>query len=242
MKPRKFAYLAHRWLALVIVLQLLAWSVGGFLFSVLDIRYVRGETASALRPARPLDPAVLPDRLAAACESLHLPSIARAELIDRGLGPRWELRDEQSRLVACVLPDGVPAPALTRADAERLALGDFLHPVSVLNAILIEADAPTEYREKPIPAWQVALDHADAPRLYVHAATGEITARRNRAWRLFDFFWMLHTMDYRTRDDFNHPLLTAASLLAIATAGTGLALWVWRLLPSTRRARPLSAE
>ncbi|MBM4107491.1 MAG: PepSY domain-containing protein [Phycisphaerae bacterium] len=241
MKPRKFAYLAHRWLALFIALQLLAWSVGGFTFSVLDIRDVRGESAAAMRPPRPLDLDALPAPVADACRSLDLPPVARAELIDRGLGPRWELRDEGNRLAALLLPDGRTAPPLTRDDAERIALDDLLEPAAVRAARLIDADPPTEYREKPLPAWQVVFERSDAVRVYVHAGTGEIAARRNRAWRTFDFFWMLHTMDYQTRDDFNHPLLTIASLLAVATAATGLSLWAWRLLPSARRQRTAMA-
>ena len=36
-------YLAHRWLGLVVGLQLLLWSVGGFSFSIMHIKNVRGE-------------------------------------------------------------------------------------------------------------------------------------------------------------------------------------------------------
>ena len=38
MKWKKSLYLTHRWLALLISLQLLALSVGGCVFSVLDVQ------------------------------------------------------------------------------------------------------------------------------------------------------------------------------------------------------------
>ena len=44
MRLRKNVYFWHRWIALVVSLQLLAWSLGGFVFSVCDIDDVRGTT------------------------------------------------------------------------------------------------------------------------------------------------------------------------------------------------------
>ena len=43
MKWRKNLYFVHRWIALLVSLQLLAWSVGGFTFSILDIDNVHGD-------------------------------------------------------------------------------------------------------------------------------------------------------------------------------------------------------
>lgn len=57
--------------------------------------------------------------------------------------------------------------------------------------------------------------------IYVAANTGRVTARRNNAWRRFDFFWMLHTMDYQGRDDFNHILLIAFAGLGLAAVISG---------------------
>ena len=52
-----------------------------------------------------------------------------------------------------------------------------------------------------------------------------VTSHRNRTWRVFDFFWMLHTMDYRGRDDFNHALIKFVSLAAISLAISGYLLF-----------------
>ena len=56
-----------------------------------------------------------------------------------------------------------------------------------------------------------------------------MTARRNDRWRVFDFFWMLHVMDYRERENFNHPLLISMAGLALATVLAGLVLLVIRV-------------
>jgi uncharacterized iron-regulated membrane protein len=227
MKLRKSAYVTHRWLGLIVSLQLLAWSAGGFVFSILHIESVRGERDVGAPPYEPLGP----DVIAALPASARTPveqsvaagvPVGAVTLVDRGLGPRWEVRDTDGVFVAS------ETGRLTPDDAERVARRDFAHEPAGAVVELIETDPPIEYRAKPLPAYRVTLDHPKRPHLYVDARTGEITARRNRRWRVFDFFWMLHTMDYKERDDFNHPLLTGFSVLAMATSLSGLVLWTWR--------------
>ena len=60
--------------------------------------------------------------------------------------------------------------------------------------------------------------------VYVSEATGRVLERRNDAWRLFDFLWMLHTMDYWGRDDFNHPLIIAVTFGVLWLTATGIYL------------------
>ena len=233
MRARKTTYLAHRWLGLIIALQLLAWSLGGFVFSVLDIRAVRGELNSVMIEAHPFDLGSVPDHLRDAVGEAGV--CARLELIDRGAGPHWEARDSGGRLLVRLGLDGRPAGPISIEQAELIAMSDFVNDVGVASSGIIESDPPVEYRGRPLPAFRVELDHPTRTRIYVDAATGAITARRNRSWRIFDFFWMLHTMDYGGRDDFNHPLLTAASVLAILASGSGLTLWGWRASSRLRR-------
>jgi len=71
----------------------------------------------------------------------------------------------------------------------------------------------------------VQKDVGMVPYKIVAADNGDLVTRRNRLWRIYDFAWMLHIMDYREREDFNHPLLVSASFLALLVvlsgAGTG---------------------
>ncbi len=90
------------------------------------------------------------------------------------------------------------------------------------------ATSGVEFRGGRIPVYQVILDHPKRPHNYVCPLTGEVLKRRNNLRRIFDFFWMLHIMDYGAREDFNHWLLTGTSVLAIMTSASGLALWWWR--------------
>lgn len=225
----------HRWIGLFICLQLIAWSSGGLIFSLLDIRAVRGETEAreALIPLAEVDALALSPadaRLLTIEAGAAASDLSEITLRDRGLGPRYELYDSAGVPVSAVNPrTGVVVTRLAAAEAETLALADFAPDATVLKSSLIEEAADSgEYRGKRTPAWRVDLDHPKRPHIYVDAVTGEVLARRNRIWRTYDFFWMLHIMDYKHRDNFNHPLLTAASGLAFLTGSTGVWLWGWR--------------
>ena len=64
--------------------------------------------------------------------------------------------------------------------------------------------------------------------------TGQVRARRNEMWRWFDTFWMLHIMDYKTRDNFNHPVLIGFAGLALVSALAGFILLILRIQRSLR--------
>ena len=239
MKPRKATYLMHRWLGAIIAVQLLAWSVGGFVFSILDINDVRGASdANAIvhDPLTPDELGALPEAVAASIRQVGASEIGSVTFTARGLGAFWEVRSTQGKVIARLRPDGSEAGLISSDDATRIATRDFVQDAKARSAELLLDNPPTEYRGGALPAYRVELDHPKNPHIYIHAPTGQITARRNDQWRAFDFFWMLHTMDYAGRDNFNHPLLTIASVIAILTTIAGLSLWAWRFVPRKKRA------
>ncbi|MCH7513358.1 MAG: hypothetical protein IH947_05360 [Bacteroidetes bacterium] len=69
-----------------------------------------------------------------------------------------------------------------------------------------------EYCELPLPVWAVSYDHPDNATICVSAESRSFEAIRHRRWRIFDFLWMLHTMDYNSRDDFGIMLLKGFSV------------------------------
>ncbi|MGK5512375.1 hypothetical protein ACSNN5_30410, partial [Brevibacillus formosus] len=77
------------------------------------------------------------------------------------------------------------------------------------------------------------VDFADdnASTYYVSATTGAVLERRNDTRRWWDFFWMLHNMDYVDRMSFNHPLIITAGVAMAWLAVTGFWLLfrtMWR--------------
>ncbi len=227
----------HRWLGLAVGLQLLAWSIGGFTFSILDIDDVHGDLEKSTLPPPPLRAErvrVLPaDALAAAAAHGIAPEeVIRVQLRERFERTVYELFDaEENPLGVVDAVGGEVLPGISEEQAQAAALADFTPEARVLSVKLLDGEPPYEFRGGPMPVYQVILDHSKQPHLYVSPVTGQVLKRRNKLWRTFDFFWMLHIMDYRGRDNFNHWLLTTMSALAILTSSSGLLLW-WGRLPS----------
>jgi len=117
---------------------------------------------------------------------------------------------------------------LNETESVNLALNSFTGKVGIKNvAYLTEKNVALkhEYREKPLPAYAVTLNHDSGVVVYVAAELGEVTSFRNDNWRRFDFLWMLHTMDYRTRDNITNWVLRISSVLGLLTVLSGFLLY-----------------
>jgi hypothetical protein len=82
-----------------------------------------------------------------------------------------------------------------------------------------------------LPIWQVNFRDDANSAYYVSGTTGQILERRNDSWRWWDFFWMLHNMDYAKRTSFNHPLIIMVGFAMAWLAVTGFWLLfrtMWR--------------
>jgi exosortase/archaeosortase len=79
-----------------------------------------------------------------------------------------------------------------------------------------------------LPVWRVNFADEEETSLYVSMTEARVVARRSEKWRLFDFFWMLHIMDYEERHDFNNPLLITFSVSALLFAFSGIFLLFFR--------------
>lgn len=223
----------HKWAALIIGLQVLAWVAGGLVMSAIPIQKVRGEHNIAEQTAE-LDLAgVMSPGEAAAIAGITPTSVELRPWLGRtvyGFG-----RDQGASLIM----DAVTGEILSPIDADTaraVALADYAGEPAI-DAVTFFTEATWESR-RDMPTWRVDFADGEGTRLYVSAATGEVVARRNDVWRIFDFFWMLHIMDYSERTNFNHPLLILASLFALGMSLFGFILlfpWLGRML-SRRKA------
>lgn len=234
-------YALHRWISAFAFAQLAIWVVSGFFFAVVPMARVKGtplEGANALPLAMDttfVAPARILEQLATRG------AVTRMELVGTPHGAfyRGRVGKTRFRIDARTGEDR----NVDEEEARGIARRDQPGLPSVHHASLVERDAEIEYRDKPLPAWRVGLADNEGTVVYVDAITGEITARRNDVWRIYDFLWSLHIMDYRARERFNHPLLIGAASLGIFTVASGAVLWAVRLVRwIRRRARPAVAR
>ena len=117
---------------------------------------------------------------------------------------------------------------INKEEAIKIAAANFTgEPTLKSVEYLTNTNGHHEYREKPLPAWAVTFKHPTNTTLYVSSEFGRVESFRNNKWRLFDFLWMMHTMDYKQRDNFNNWLLRAFSIFGLLTIFSGFALfWV----------------
>ncbi len=221
----------HRRLGLFIGIQVLLWVSTGIYFAWTDIDEIHGDHLRG--PASQIDfdeNWISPSRAATTLGPAYR-NLAGLELVRIAGSTFYQLHSAQEpgRMALVDVHTGVVRPPLDRNEAMDLAREHFVPDGRIVNAVLLESadvGAHHEYRGGSLPAWRVEFDHPSKVHVYVSAEGGEVTKFRTRKWRIFDFLWMLHTMDYLGRDDINNPLLRSASLLALLLVITGF--WLWR--------------
>lgn len=132
---------------------------------------------------------------------------------------------------------GEPMPPVSAAQAKAIADAAWKaadKPKS--KASLVTTESP-EYRAA-LPAWRIAYADPDATSVFVARDTGRITAVRTGTWRLYDFFWSLHIMDWKNHENFNTWWLLAFAIggLLLGLAGTALLVMRWPIRRRRRRA------
>lgn len=211
----------HKWLAVLVGVQLLIWFSSGLLMSALPIERVRGEHIAEPKLGLIELPGAATSSPAAVLVEVGQPvrRISLQMLVNRPVF-EVELGTGDTRL-----HDAITAKRLPPIDASTalaIARAAYRLPAAPAAARWLQSGS-TEYRGM-LPVWQVSFADAESTRIYVAADTGRITAVRTGTWRLYDFFWGLHIMDWKNHEDFNTPWLIAfaAGALLLALAGTAL--------------------
>lgn len=228
----------HKWLALLMAIQILFWFVSGLFFALAPIERVRSEHMVAEQPAVPI-------AMADAGAGLQ-----RIGASGGAPGEKIELRTMLGRPVALVsaagarprlydLGSGQLLSPLPAAVAVQVAEADHAGNRRAASVSVVEEESP-EYRGA-LPAWKVDFDDGANRSLYVAADTGAVGARRSTLWRTFDTLWALHIMDFRNHEDFNTPLLVVATSLGLVVILSGVVLLPSRLGYNGWRRRRRSA-
>jgi len=141
----------------------------------------------------------------------------RIEFLHEGHHKMYQLADAQT---------GNLREALSVDEATALAKQQFNGVTTVKSVELIqEVNGHHKYRENPLPAVAVSFEHPTATTIYVATDLGIVAKYRNAKWLIFDFLWMLRTMDYKTRDNTGNILLRLFSIFGLVTIASGFSLY-----------------
>ncbi len=222
MKLVALASWTHKWLALIVGVQVLFWVASGLFFAIFPIAQVRSEHRIAEQA---------PASLSAPIQDVSalLPEAPTRVTYERD--PRGEAvavaEFAERRPILIDLQDWRVASPLSADAAAQIAQAYIAGTPRVRERRLVTEETP-EYRG-PLPAWRIAFDDGEGLAVYVAADTARVTARRSDLWRVYDALWALHIMDWRDHENFNSGLLILTSLTTLIVVIAGFVLFPSRL-------------
>jgi hypothetical protein len=227
---------SHRYLGLFIGIQFLGWTISGLFFSWNKLDNVHGDHLrksphfiSTSTPIISPDSALQELKKKIQVDSIH--SIHIVSFIGKPLyqfayfsGHTEGVHHHTHYALADATTGKLRGP-LTKDEATLLAKDYVIESAKVKNVGLItDINGHHEYRERPLPAWAVSFEDPNCT-VYISAELGTFQTIRHDQWRAFDFLWMLHTMDYESRDNLNNWLLKIFSIFGLITVLSGFTLY-----------------
>lgn len=225
MRVAAIASWTHKWLALIVGVQILFWIGSGFFFTLFPIERVRSEHRIAEQTSLPLT------ANAHSTSDLIglLPEAPTRLTYERGATGREVAVAEfaERRPILIDLEDWRIASPLD-ADAASLIARTYIAGQPQVRERRLVTEESSEYRG-PLPAWRISFVDAEGLAVYVAADTGRVAARRSDLWRVYDALWALHIMDWRDHENFNTGLMMLTSFLSLVVVIFGFVLFPYRL-------------
>ena len=210
----------HKYLSILISIQLLLWTISGIYFAFNQIELVRGEQYR-LPQAFSVDLSKV---------NLVLDSVNSIQ-VARRFGEEILIVLREAGIEYLNL-EGVALEKLSKTQATSIvSAATSLTPLAVEE--IIDPEPGSEYRGRNLPLFKVITQDQenDEINVYIDAISGQVVAIRSEQWRLWDLMWGLHIMDWETRDEINNWLLKLFSVLALISSLTGVFIffrWDWK--------------
>jgi uncharacterized iron-regulated membrane protein len=247
-KTQYYSRKIHRYLGLFLGVQFIFWTAGGLYFSWSDMDQVHGDHQKKMPSLIPVEqvlvsPSQVLDNIRRTKEADSLISLQIIQLAGRPVyqiifttqDTRQPGHAHTRNVQLADARTGILLPALSEQEAIELAQARYNGGATVRQVeYLTETNNHHEYRENPLPAYAVTFNDASHTTVYVATELGTVQKFRNSQWRIFDFLWMLHTMDYQSRDNFGNLLLKIFSVLGLLTIFSGFLLY-FASSPTIRR-------
>ncbi len=222
---------AHRWLGLIVSIQLLMWTASGLFFSIPDITDVRGEQYLTQSNSININQQARENMvsISAIIDNAKVNLEANETVLLKHRAGRLIYQVEKNPPEKKLIFDALTGQPMTYiTSTEAISIVSARTELSPTEAVLInEPKTGSEFRGRDLPLFKVTVTKPKKGIVYVDPVTGEIAAIRTKLWRAWDFLWSLHIMDYQERDDFSHWLLRLFSALGVLTVLSGIILWFY---------------
>ncbi len=220
----------HRYLGVILGIQFLLWTIGGLYFSWVDFdkvksRDLRKDAAYLSHNTAYIAPSSFLTKYIQTTDSLvslELTSVLKEPIY------RVEFMSKKKKNILLInAVTGELRKTINKQEAIHIAQNRLNVVAPIIDVEYLEKTGKHhEYRKRPLPAYAITFDRPANTTIYVSVSHGNVKTFRNNQWRIFDFLWMLHTMDYRERDNFNNLLLRAFSFFGIFTILSGFLMYI----------------
>ena len=233
----------HRYLGLILGIQFLVWTISGLYFSWTNIDEIHGDFQHKHLPHlhgnfNLVSPMVIFEKPGYRADSIH--SIQLVSILGKPFYYLQFFSEKEFKKILADATNGEIRPAVSKEESIQIAAESFNgEPQLKTVEYITSTNGHHEYREKPLPAWAVTFQHPTNTTVYVSAEGGKVESFRNNKWRVFDFLWMGHTMDYKSRDNINNWLLRIFSGFGLITVLSGFVLFFVSSKTFNRKRKPI---
>ena len=230
MKLLKNSRKYHKWLMLFLGIQFVIWSVSGAYMVILDIHYIHGDSLAVNHQTK-----INPDNIDYSLKEL-LQNYPGAKDIELGsfIGREVYRFKRGDSLYMVAAGTGKQLSPLSESMAVSAARHAYTGKGQVTDVTFISGNPPVELSRRVLPAWRVNFSDFASPSIYVSAQTGKVVTKRHSFWRIFDWMFSFHVMDYQEEDPAN-KLLFWFTLFALLAAGSGAVLTYYRIFRASEK-------
>ena len=227
-KRQMYTRKTHRYLGLFIGVQFLFWTIGGLYFSWNDMDDVHGETLlDKTEHTFQFSYNDTVRKLLTALQEIDSMPIETVEgiVVNQDSLLRVSRKDD---IKFINLSKNSIQGSLSKAAAVSFVQSRLYEKIDTSHVEYFTKKDITkghEYRGNPLPVYAITMNHPTNTTVYVHPEMAKIMKVRNDNWRRFDFLWMMHVMDFETRDSITNWTLRIFSVLGLLTILSGLYLF-----------------
>jgi len=216
---------SHKWLAFFAGIQILVWSISGLYMTLIDIEIIHGDHLVKIYPSRAISPTKLvPINQSVIEQHPNIQSVTLSQYFDQVV---YEVKLKSNQIILDATTGKLKAPLskeIINQQADQIYAG-----VASINDIKLLPASPVEIGGSKQPVWKVSYDDWLDSTLYFHPQTGQLVKKRTDLWRIFDFFWILHIMEFAGSSGFEGFLFRFFSITSLLMALFGSGLLYYRL-------------
>jgi uncharacterized iron-regulated membrane protein len=217
----------HKWLALVTGLQIFIWALSGLYMVSVNIDIIHGDHLVKTTNQDSIEAHVI---LPISEQLIDSQVTVKSVAVNSYFGKSFYRIDSQEGTAIVDVQTGHIAQTLTLERIREITAQIYTGDASILSIELLP-QYPNEVRHKNQPIWRVVFDDLAESTLYFHYQTGQLVSKRTDLWRIFDFLWKLHIVEYFGLEGYFGLLFRMLALLSLSMAIFGSFLLYYRLKP-----------